>query len=589
MLSSRELKVTYKLLTAKNSTRIGDLSSSFNVSSRTIKYDLENVRNFLNKHEVTVYSKAGKGIWIEADDEKRKAILVSLESEGTYYDQSMRIQKALLILFVREGYVTAADLAEQLLVSRNTVLKDMRYIGKILEDNGLTLSRKKSSGYKILGDEHLLRDFFELHIQKCLSVRDVYLITNRIKSPGLSKKSIGDLSALFSDFYDAIEAEMIEIFEENAIVKLQNENIILMIIRLLITSVRLKKGQLIGDAACFSQGELSENYLYSYWASAFERLDLPVYKDELKYIEGVFSKNSDEVDLAGFTSALIKEVSERQAFPYHEDASLYTRLISHLTTSLSQDIMENPFNEVLLRAHYPLFQVIKEICRKHVKNSKILLNDSFITYIILHFLASKRSILSAMKVKAILICATGRGAVRLIKRIIESEVKDIEVVANCSLVEVEHVIKEIQPDILISVFPVESDLPTIVVDAIPSKENLEIIKETIASIKKIPSVSGDMENLLDFDSKSSNSEEVSQQIILKALEIYKQFEGYSIKRQLEFAFLSHILLFAHRYWFEKQYHNNKTLEGHESLKQIFRNMDIYISDAELEALLNYIE
>jgi len=589
MLSVRELKIANKLFSIKKKIRISELSDSLYVSERTIKYDLENIRDFLSRYNIVIHSKKGNGIWVEADDETRKTMLSILESEGSYCDPSMRIQKILMLLLVNKGFITAAALAEQLMVSRNTALKDLRYAGKILADSGLTLHGKKNSGYIIIGDERKLRDFFELHIQKCLSVYDVYQITSRIKSPDPAGKPNIYLSEFFGEYYRITEDIMAKVFNENTITKLQNENILLMIIRLLITLVRVRGGHIIGNTAGFSDIELSTNYLYPYWVLIFEHSKLPVYKDEFHYIAGVCLKNSGEIDIVKLTSALIKEVSEKQGFPYYKDVELYTRLISHLAMSINEDIMANPFNDVLLKKHCKLFQTIREICAAFIQNSRLLLDDSFIAYIVLHFLTSKRTILSAEKVRAVLICATGRGAVKLIKKNIESEVKDIEVVANCSLVETEHTIKEIQPDMLISIFPIEAGIPVVIVNPVPSKENLEAIKETARQLKNIPSVSDDMDGLLSFNNKPQNSEEISQQIILSGLNIYRQLENYPIKKDLEFAFLSHIMLFAHRHWFDKQYEHNRSFQGHEELRKILSNAKIHISDAELDALLKYIE
>ena len=53
-----------------------------------------------------------------------------------------KILRFLRSLFKFVDY-TAAALAEQLLVSRNTVLKELSYVGKILENNGLSLIKKK--------------------------------------------------------------------------------------------------------------------------------------------------------------------------------------------------------------------------------------------------------------------------------------------------------------------------------------------------------------------------------------------------------------------------------------------------------------
>ncbi|PGS54246.1 HTH domain-containing protein [Bacillus sp. AFS041924] len=57
-----------KLFDARSSVRIRDLSNEFQVSTRTIKYDLENVRSWFKDQSVLLHSQTNKGLWVGFND-----------------------------------------------------------------------------------------------------------------------------------------------------------------------------------------------------------------------------------------------------------------------------------------------------------------------------------------------------------------------------------------------------------------------------------------------------------------------------------------------------------------------------------------
>jgi len=66
-LSDREVKIVNKLLDHNNDSaiKIKELASEFEVSVRTIKYDLANIREWLKGHDLKLESRRNHGIWID--------------------------------------------------------------------------------------------------------------------------------------------------------------------------------------------------------------------------------------------------------------------------------------------------------------------------------------------------------------------------------------------------------------------------------------------------------------------------------------------------------------------------------------------
>lgn len=596
MLTVRAFQIANKILVMKRNIRIKDLSEMFQVSDRSIKYDLENIRHYFEDYDLEIKSQSGKGIWIDCTDEKREEMihrLAKLKQENLYYNQTMRMHMILIYLFSKSDFITAAELADHLNVNRNTILNDIDSICKYLKKTDIELERKQRVGYKLKGKEQDLRSFFEIQIQKSLSAYDVYVMTERIKYKNFEEPIVINLPEEFTKNYSIIESTLHKLFYDHKIDKLQKENITLMIIRLMISMVRIRHYSVIGDRVRLTEDESENYYLYRYWSEIMIKSDLPVYRDEIFYIEGRQDAVISDIDIPAFTSELIKYAAEKNKFPYEQDNTLYSRILSHLTLSLKEEIKENPFNTSILKNHSQLFLAVQEVCHTFLKNNRIIHNDSFISYIVLHFLVSQKNIKFSKKRKAVFVCATGRGAAKLIEKMIESEVQEIEMVASCSLVEAEHIINVFKPDYIFSIFPIEAQVPVIVVEAVPTKENIDYIKKRIKKdLDEWMLEEDEFDNLLDFD-LATDAEGISQQIIMKGLNIYHQLSGNKelmIKEDLSFAFLTHCMLLAHRYHFNKQYSNiagRDESKGIRTVKESLNKIGVHINEDEVQALLRY--
>lgn len=595
MLTMREFQIATKILTVNRSLRIQSLSEEFDVSLRTIKYDLENVKEFFKKTNINFCSSPGKGIWIECtEDEREKALqtLSEIQKESLYYNQETRSKKIILYLFHSNSYVTAYDLALNVGVSRNTILHDLDYVDLLLKESGVWLERKVRVGYCLIGTEIAIRALVENIIEKSLSVYDIYSITERIKTGVTEKKFTLPLEECFLNQYQVVEKALISAYKKNSAV-MQQTNIIGMVIHILISIIRMKQENFAGEKEPLSEEE-KNFYMYPYWKEIYDECGLLLLKGEFSYISGIFTDDRKNIDIAKLTSDLIQIVSIEDHFPYYEDATFYPRLLSHLSLCLESDkrnILENPFNPVILKDHYPLFLKIKSVCKKHMEGHLLLSNESFITYIALHFLVSKNNLGGAVRLKTIFVCASGRGAAALIAKKLKSEIKEIEVLRHCSLMEVEEVIEELRPDLIISVFPIESDLPVVLVEPLPTKENMATIKEIVK--QKINTELLDYKVPLDFSLKEETSEEASQEVIIIGLKLYEKLismNNAKVKKGMEFAFLSHVMLLANRYYFDRQItETHEEKEEMEIIKSALKELNFSINDGEMEAFIYYFD
>lgn len=612
MLSERELKIAIKLLEAKLPMKTKDLSQDFAVSTRTIKYDLEHVKEWFQRQQITVHAQPNKGIWVTCDDCMRKAALQQLLGDERWRqspDQNVRLQRILVTMFLSQDYVTANALAENLQVSRNTILSDMNFVSEYVEPWMIQLERMKRKGYRFIGAELNMRLFMEHLIYANLTNYEIYQIMTRITTDEGESEQQFLMDATLLSMFKIAERHLKKLYTPAIAQLFHQSDLILLLIRLTISIVRLEKGQTIDGYRVLNKSLYTDDaslFMLTLMENVLTELELPLLHNEFLYLSGDIAKDARGIDLTIVTNQVIQYVSEKEGMDYSKDPKLFNRLFAHLSLRLNKGVFNvsevNPFADEI-KADYPrLFKNITEACQIHLGLSAVINHDAFISLIALHFLSSyENTFATKRKVRGLYVCATGGGVARLIKTRVEKEIHDIEIVGYCSIMEVEELCKREQVDLIISVFPIQSTIPVIVVEAIPTKRDIEMIREYVKPLLKDgysyqPSLPRHNERLANEE-----SEQVSLEIMLKGFEIFHEISIVfqdDIREERKQGLQFHIFLMVHRSYFDKGYddflYTNQSLSEKqqgdiETLKQILEQLQVSVQRAELMALLQYLK
>src|SRR5699024_4401612 len=145
MLTNRQKEIAFILLNNEQPLLYRELAEKCSVSLRTIKSDMKEVKYWFKKHQVELHSQPNKGLWLSNLNENEKVKIhykLLLESaDEEIWGEEGRIRRIILLLSLHPSkYVTAEFLAEQLFVSKQTIYKDMKKVGKYLAENNLTLT-----------------------------------------------------------------------------------------------------------------------------------------------------------------------------------------------------------------------------------------------------------------------------------------------------------------------------------------------------------------------------------------------------------------------------------------------------------------
>jgi len=609
-LTDREIKIIYLLLNRNEPITIQKLSELYGVSVRTIKYDLKDIKAGFKEDDELFKAKPHVGVWITNDNDLREAVRKKLlgQTGFEYYpDPQKRILQIAFLLSLTDQAVTLQQLENKLNVSESTLLNDLERFRDSINSFEIKLVHKSFYGYILIGSEYAIRSYLEAVLQKVISNFDIYSLIHLLQTD--SEEINGQLSSLLMGLNVEFEyifkrilyyaSGMVASDEEDV-----NYNEILAISsRLAIIIARLSINKPIGsyqeiDIAGFD----ADNLNFQLFKKVCGEYDFLLYEDEYQYLINGNQTISKDKDLAALTQKIIHSVGIQTGKPFEKDKQLFDSLLSHLISRLNSKYQftseYNPFVKDI-KANYPeLFGVIYQVCIDEVSINPAIVNDSFVSFLALHFMVSEQRIHKTQKkVRVVYVCSTGLGVTSLLQQKIEENISAIEIAGFTSLLSAKRQVKKIRPDLVISIFDLpDIDVPVIQVNPLPTKQDIEEIRKKVVMISKArpEQVAGKKRDFEDV-SKNVSLRNFSRNLIMTMFSIYEETYGLlreNIPAIYQDAFMLHIFMLIHRINFNEEYQDSVDFKVEDTelrvkIQNIFNEYQLEINDSEIQAILEY--
>ncbi|AVF25579.1 putative transcriptional regulator ManR [Paenibacillus larvae subsp. larvae] len=641
MLNTRAKDMLLRMIVSGHPVRIKHLAEEFHVSTRTIKYDIESIRLWLNEQHLCLQSHTKRGIWIECSEEKKnklRELLDSGERSAIFPSQEERNTQILLILLNRSDYVTASELAEWLGTSRNTILRDLLKGERMLQQWNLDLERKQYKGFKVKGPELYKRLLLEYLAQNLLDASDMFRmiqgVLRREPIPPDIKKILAPHLLPYGEMENVFQAvhSLIKMLEEKLNLLLTDQEMIGLLFRFSIAIRRIRDNERIQIEA-ISVKAIKQSASYKIVLEGLTDLGLQMGikfpEEEAVYVSmqlivgreelpGLPSTEYGMPDLANVARRLIKLVSKKLGYPFEKDPDLFEYLISHLSSKLLKARLgvldPNPITDQVIRSYGTLFIYVKEACEEIFSDINLLLVDFDVAYLVIHFQESYERLQQNVKYKALFVCGTGRGTARLIKRLMENRIPQLEVAGYCSVMEVSKLLEQHSVDLVISVLPIELPVPVVRVNPIPTKDDIIAVLNCLKQLK--PSVShfmGDLSRSSILIKRPGLSEalkcvrekdvslieQICRDVIMKGFEISQatisMFRSF-LTEQSAAALVLHLQLMVHRQTFGKPYGEqnigNLLLSDEQKqvkleVERLFEQFGVPFTESEFNAILHY--
>jgi mannitol operon transcriptional antiterminator len=155
-LDSRQASITRALLSEPGPATVEAIATELKLTSRVVRYNLPSIETFLRPEGLHVMRRRGVGVWVTGDEERRRALLTSLDTTAgprvlASDDRKLQVLADLLDAAPRPIHI--GDLEADLGASRPTVRRDVRAAEAWLEGHHLHLQRLPGVGIAVRGSE----------------------------------------------------------------------------------------------------------------------------------------------------------------------------------------------------------------------------------------------------------------------------------------------------------------------------------------------------------------------------------------------------------------------------------------------------
>ena len=458
MLNNRCSSILDRIINSDNSIMINELAEKFNISSRTVRYDLDKIDDYLLAINMPKLDrKPNNGISLILTKDELKKLFEFLRTTNNYdyvMSQKERIMYMLSALLSKNDYVTINSISEYLMVSRGTIINDMNEMKKWLSNNNIVFETAKGHGIKISGKETEIRK---------AATKLLFQSMDRINNLNIMKLFQDIDMEFIRKSIRTAEEQMESTFSDDAF------NNLVFHIAIAIKRIQMSKDINMEMNELKNLRKTAEYAIASVIAKMLEeKFNIIVPEDEIGYItihllgSNMYSaKNSegdDWVHVQLITSNLIEEVENRTGYSFKYDNQLFDSLLQHVRPALyrlKHDLnAKNPMLEEIKESYPNMFNNLKKSVVFVEKETGEIFNEDEIGYLTLHFMTSleRNKKNNSKKPNVLVVCATGIGTSQFVSTKLTT-LFNINIIDTISAHDVDRVLKFNDIDVIISTIP----------------------------------------------------------------------------------------------------------------------------------------
>jgi len=512
MKKSTRLFELYKyLVDQKGPVSIQVLSEILDVSSRTIRYDLNEIEDLIQKYELKLTKKPNFGVLLEGEAEEQFKVFAEFNDfYNSRHFRSAKMRKYLILyrLFQKKEPILIFELADLLDVSSTTVSKDLDQVENWLTKKNLALIRRRNYGVQIEGAEIDIR-----HAMKSL-LNESYETGNMIELLNKSNKKVDFKSRLEHGYDEEIKNLLgeLNLEEIESVVKMAEKELSIrftdsaftgLIVHVAFAISRLLAEQDIKiDPERLKMIKKKNEFEIARKIGDLleEKFPVEIPKDEIGFItihllgakmrEGKASSELKEDELEYLVKEMIRVVEKYFSTSFAGDQKLYSGLLVHLQAIVNRIIfnlpIQNPLLEDIKEKYGEVFEASKLAARLIQSEFYVEISEDEVGYLTIHFGAALERInfQKRKKAKVAIVCSSGVGTTNLLEVRLKNEFKAIEIVDSLSSLDLEdnEILKEI--DFVISTIPLSLEAKDVIeVNPFLEENDIEKIKDYLQQRK----------------------------------------------------------------------------------------------------------
>ncbi len=136
-----------------------ELAKRFNVSTRTIRSDINELNEQLSAYSAQILYERGIGYRLKIDDEKQFTTLIGKKEDENHIPQTgkERVDALLIKLLTLSAPIKLDDIAEEWLISRGTLQQDMTLVREYMQKYQIQVETVPHQGIRIAASEWAIR------------------------------------------------------------------------------------------------------------------------------------------------------------------------------------------------------------------------------------------------------------------------------------------------------------------------------------------------------------------------------------------------------------------------------------------------
>ncbi|MCM3770472.1 BglG family transcription antiterminator [Priestia aryabhattai] len=496
-----------------------ELERKYHLSRRQISYSFTKINDWLKGNNYPKIQRTNGGKFI-IDPLLMELFAEKVEhSAGSYIpSEKERAQLVLLMLLSSEEELSLLHFSSSLSVSKNTVLRDMKYTQKIVNDYHLEIVYSRMHGYDIVGSEWNKR---KLLIEVLRTVYDMYQGEAYIQAyTGISKEEIQRLK------------EQMEKVEKRLALQFIDQKIKLLPYTIAILLKRIKKGNLIEDSYHIDYEELSDTKEFEAAEILIEdaacipkeeRLFITLQLLTSNVLSSQFFRDEETLELKSSLKNSLALFEKKACITFKEKEKLLQKLVLHMKPAYYRIKYQLTTNYSIIEKVSEEFEAIHYIVKDSLKPFETYIGCSipesevmFITVFIGgHLINSGETI--QLKKRAVVVCPNGVSISHLMEHTLRDLFPEFYFYEALSIREFEQ--SKAEFDMVFSPVPVQTSKHLFIVEQFISDfQKLQLRQRVIQTIFGLNTSVVNIEQLISVIEKYAKVDQKSQ--LQKALQDY---------------------------------------------------------------------
>ncbi|AGB42027.1 transcriptional antiterminator [Halobacteroides halobius DSM 5150] len=517
-LKPRVCQLLKYLINQEKAVSIKQLADKFNVSSRTIRYDLDDIESSISSYDAELIRKRRVGVYLEGEEEELNKIqneLVDIHGLERVLSPKERQHLILFRLFQANEPIIIKELEVMLRISKSTIIKDLDKVEEWLSNHNLTLIRKTNYGLEIKGEEIDIRHAMMNVLEETANEKELVGLLRQIQKKALENRNLEpgffkEFDKLVSDI-DLTKIESVISFAEKQLgFQFADEAYASLLVHLALAISRLLEGKDIQlPKERLEIIKKSDEYkIAKKIGKIMEQIfEISIPDSELGYVtlhlmgaklwqkigDDDYEKLVDEdldQELIILTKEMVKVAEDYLGVKLIDDTQLIIGLALHLKPTINRIKYDLPLKNPLL---LDVKSKYREIFKAAKRATKILqskfqkeISSDEVGYITLHLgaaLERSKSLQSSRKLRVVLVCSSGVGTTNLLSSRLNKEFSEIKICDVFSVIQLENNEVDLENiDLIITTIPLDiDDVLVLQVNPLLSQEDKKNIKAIIHS------------------------------------------------------------------------------------------------------------